>query len=56
MTPLSSEQALREAIAALMRRDGVETDPEGIIVKGYEVTDPAGHAAEVLADLEAAER
>ncbi len=31
-------------------------DPEGTIVKGYVVTDPAGHATEVLADLEAAER
>lgn len=30
-------------------------DPEGTIVRSYEVTDPAGHAAEVLADL-AAER
>lgn len=31
-------------------------DPEGTIAKAYSVTDPAGHAAEVLADLEAAER
>ncbi len=31
-------------------------DPQGTIAKTYEVTDPAGHAAEVLADLEAAER
>lgn len=28
-------------------------DPAGIIAKVYEVTDPAGHATEVLADLEA---
>ncbi len=31
-------------------------DPEGSIVKAYEVTDPAGHAAEVLVDLAAAKR
>lgn len=30
-------------------------DPDGVIVKAYEVADPAGHAAAVLADL-AAER
>ncbi len=26
-------------------------DPDGVIRRAYEVTDPAGHAAEVLADL-----
>ncbi len=31
-------------------------DPEGVIVKSYEVADPAGHAAEVLVDLAAAKR
>lgn len=31
-------------------------DPAGVIVKSYEVTDPSGHGAEVLADLEAAQR
>lgn len=31
-------------------------DPEGVIVKAYEVSDPAGHAAEVLSDLDAAQR
>lgn len=31
-------------------------DPEGLIVKSYQVTDPAGHAVEVLADLDAAIR
>lgn len=31
-------------------------DPQGSIVKAYEVTDPAGHAVEVLADLDAAIR
>lgn len=31
-------------------------DPEGTIVRAYEVTDPAGHAAAVLADLEAERR
>lgn len=28
-------------------------DPDGTIAKAYEVSDPAGHGAEVLADLEA---
>lgn len=28
-------------------------DPDGVIAKSYEVTDPAGHAAEVIADLAA---
>lgn len=28
-------------------------DPEGIIAKSYVVTDPGGHAVEVLADLAA---
>lgn len=28
-------------------------DPEGTIAKSYEVSDPAGHGAEVLADLAA---
>jgi peroxiredoxin len=31
-------------------------DSEGTIVQAYDVTDPAGHGTEVLADLEAAER
>jgi thioredoxin-dependent peroxiredoxin len=31
-------------------------DPAGVIVTSYAVTDPAGHAEEVLADLEAAQR
>ena len=31
-------------------------DPEGSIAKTYEVEDPGGHAAVVLADLEAANR
>ncbi len=31
-------------------------DPAGVIAKAYEVSDPAGHAAEVLADLEALKR
>jgi peroxiredoxin len=28
-------------------------DPQGVIQKAYAVTDPAGHGAEVLADLTA---
>lgn len=31
-------------------------DPSGKIVRNYEVADPAGHAAEVLVDLAAAQR
>ena len=31
-------------------------DPDGKIAKVYDVTDPAGHATEVLADLEALQR
>lgn len=30
--------------------------PDGVIVQNYEVSDPAGHAAEVLVDLAAAKR
>lgn len=30
-------------------------DPDGVIAKSYEVTDPSGHAAEVLVDLAALE-
>lgn len=28
-------------------------DPDGVIAKGYEVSDPSGHAVEVLVDLAA---
>ncbi len=31
-------------------------DPDGVIAKTYDVTDPAGHAEVVLADLEALKR
>ena len=31
-------------------------DPDGVIRRGYEVTDPAGHAGDVLSDLEAEQR
>ncbi len=31
-------------------------DPEGVIVKSYEVSDPGGHAAAVLVDLAADQR
>ena len=30
-------------------------DPDGLIHRRYEVTDVAGHAADVIADLEAAQ-
>ena len=31
-------------------------DPQGVVAKNYEVTDPAGHAVAVLSDLDAAKR
>lgn len=31
-------------------------DPDGVITNHYEVSDPAGHAGVVLADLEANQR
>ncbi len=52
-------EALREAddpYADYPKRISYLIDPTGTIVQGYEVADPAGHAAEVLADLEAAQR
>ena len=42
-----------EADHAIERSD---VDPDGQIVKSYEVADPAGHGAAVLADLAAAQR
>jgi peroxiredoxin Q/BCP len=42
--------------AGIPKRISYLIDPEGRIVKAYEVSDPAGHAAEVLADLGAAQR
>lgn len=52
-------EALRPAdddFADYPQRHSYLIDPEGTIVKSYEVADPAGHAAEVLVDLEAAQR
>lgn len=45
-----------DAFAAYPNRISYLIDGEGAIVKAYEVTDPAGHAAEVLVDLAAAAR
>ncbi len=45
-----------DKFAGFPQRISYLIDPEGRIAKSYEVTDPAGHAAEVLADLEAARR
>jgi peroxiredoxin Q/BCP len=39
--------------AAMPRRVSFLIDPDGIVRKTYEVTDPAAHADEVLADLDA---
>jgi thioredoxin-dependent peroxiredoxin len=45
-----------DPFAAFPRRVSYLIDPDGAIVRTYEVTDPAGHATEVLADLAAAQR
>ena len=39
--------------AGFARRVSFLIDPSGLVAKEYEVGDTAGHAAEVLADLEA---
>ena len=49
-------QTLRDAddpYANFPQRHSYLIDPEGRIAKAYAVTDPGGHAAEVLADLAA---
>ena len=38
------------------RRVSYLIDPDGKVVRSYEVTDPGGHAAQVLTDLQAAQR
>lgn len=51
--------ALREAddpFADFPKRISYLIDPEGVIAKTYEVTDPAGHAGAVLTDLAALQR
>ena len=45
-----------ERFAGFSKRVSYLIDPDGVIVHHYNVTDPAGHAGEVLADLEAAQR
>lgn len=55
----ASYEVLRPAddkFADYAQRHSYLIDPEGTIVKAYEVADPSGHAAEVLVDLEAAQR
>lgn len=42
-----------DAYADYPKRISYLIDPDGMIVKSYEVTDPGGHATAVLADLEA---
>jgi len=49
-------EALREPgdqFADYPQRISYLIDADGTIIKAYEVSDPAGHAAEVLADLAA---
>jgi len=41
-----------DPLAALPLRVSYLIDPEGVIRRSYTVTDTAGHAAEVLADLQ----
>ena len=41
-----------DPLASLPRRVSYLIDPDGVIRRSYHVTDTAGHAAEVLADLE----
>jgi len=51
--------ALREPddnYANFSKRVSYIIDPEGVVRKSYEVSDPAGHAAEALADLAALQR
>jgi peroxiredoxin Q/BCP len=43
-----------EQFADFAQRISYLIDGEGVIVKAYEVSDPAGHAQEVLVDLAAA--
>lgn len=55
----ASYEVLRPAddkFADYAQRHSYLIDPEGSIVKVYEVGDPSGHAAEALADLQAAQR
>jgi len=55
----ASYEVLRDAddkFADYPNRISYLIDPDGEIVKAYEVTDPGGHAVEVLADLVAAKR
>ena len=40
-----------DPFASLPKRVSYLIDPDGVIRRGYEVSDTAGHAAEVLADL-----
>ena len=52
-------QVLRDPsdkFANFPQRHSYLIDPAGNIAKAYEVADPAGHAEEVLADLEALQR
>lgn len=45
-----------EPYADFPQRHSYLIDPQGTIVKAYDVTDPGGHASAVLADLAAAQR
>lgn len=52
-------EAVRDAsdpFASLAQRHSYLINPEGAIVKVYDVTDPGGHAVAVLADLAAEQR
>jgi peroxiredoxin len=45
-----------DRFAGVPKRISYLIDPAGIIARAYEVSDPAGHATEVLADLREAKQ
>ena len=47
------QRAADEKYADYPKRYSYLIDPDGVIARSYDVTDVAGHAAEVLADLAA---
>jgi peroxiredoxin len=45
-----------DKFSAFARRYSFLIDPDGIVHRSYDVTDVAGHADQVIADVERAER
>lgn len=50
-TQYGADRPTDDPYASFARRISYLVDPSGTIRRGYEVDDPAGHAAVVLADL-----